>query len=81
MTEVATWSELIYNISPYSWAYIGIAIALGCSIIGAAWYFPQFTTPYNHLLGVFSSLVQVLSVVLLKLPESDQRILSGSSEL
>ena len=33
------WGELLYNISPYSWAYVGIGIALGASVIGAAWYF------------------------------------------
>jgi hypothetical protein len=32
------WGELFYNISPYSWAYVGIGIALGASVIGAAWY-------------------------------------------
>jgi F0F1-type ATP synthase membrane subunit c/vacuolar-type H+-ATPase subunit K len=41
MTTVDTinsWGELFYNISPYSWAYVGIGIALGASVIGAAWY-------------------------------------------
>jgi V-type H+-transporting ATPase proteolipid subunit len=28
---------LFYNTSPYSWAYVGVAISLGFSIIGAAW--------------------------------------------
>ena len=32
-----TWSQLFYCISPYTWAYMGIAIAFGLSIIGAAW--------------------------------------------
>ena len=32
-----TWGELFYGISPYAWGYTGIAIALGFSIIGAAW--------------------------------------------
>jgi len=36
-TIISTWSDLFYNISPYNWAYLGIAIALGCSILGAAW--------------------------------------------
>lgn len=38
MSTITTWGELFYNISPYSWAYVGIAIALGASVIGAAWY-------------------------------------------
>ena len=37
------WGQVFYNISPYSWAYMGIAIALGASVIGAAWY--SFTYP------------------------------------
>jgi hypothetical protein len=38
MAEVYdTWSEVFYNISPYSWAYVGIALSLAASIIGAGW--------------------------------------------
>jgi len=32
-----TWADMFYAISPYSWAYTGIGIALGSSVIGAAW--------------------------------------------
>jgi len=28
---------MFYAISPYSWAYVGIGIALAASVIGAAW--------------------------------------------
>lgn len=35
--ELNTWSDIFYSISPYSWAYTGIGIALGVSIVGAAW--------------------------------------------
>lgn len=31
------WGQIFYDISPYSWAYVGIGIALGASVIGAAW--------------------------------------------
>lgn len=31
------YSTLFYDISPYSWAYVGIGLALGLSIAGAAW--------------------------------------------
>ena len=31
------WSDLFMNIDPLAWAYSGIAIALGTSIVGAAW--------------------------------------------
>lgn len=32
-----TWAEILSALSPYSWAYIGLGLALGLSIIGAAW--------------------------------------------
>ena len=32
-----TWGDLFYCIRPESWAYMGIAIALGFSIMGASW--------------------------------------------
>mmetsp|Transcript_29460 Transcript_29460/g.34047 ORF Transcript_29460/g.34047 Transcript_29460/m.34047 type:complete len:183 (+) Transcript_29460:62-610(+) len=35
--NVANWSDLFYGIYPYSWANLGIAFALGFSIVGAAW--------------------------------------------
>ena len=34
---ITGWKDMFYCISPYSWAYMGIALALGMSIIGAAW--------------------------------------------
>ena len=38
MSTYEDWGDLFYHISPYSWAYVGIGIALGASVIGAAWY-------------------------------------------
>ena len=35
---ITGWKDMFYCISPYSWAYMGVALALGLSIIGAAWY-------------------------------------------
>jgi len=32
-----TWADVLSSISPYSWAYVGLALSLGLSIIGAAW--------------------------------------------
>ena len=33
----ASCDELLTNISPYAWAYAGIALGLGLSVVGAAW--------------------------------------------
>jgi hypothetical protein len=32
------WKDMFYCISPHSWAYMGVALSIGLSIIGAAWY-------------------------------------------
>ena len=31
------YNELFYYTNPYSWAYVGVAIGMGFSIVGAAW--------------------------------------------
>lgn len=31
------WKDMFYCISPLSWLYMGIALAMGLSIFGAAW--------------------------------------------
>ena len=36
-TYADTWNDLFASISGYSWAYLGIGLALGTSIAGAAW--------------------------------------------
>ncbi len=40
MSEIGlytNWADVFYSISPYTWGYLGVAFALGLSIIGAAW--------------------------------------------
>ncbi len=31
------WKDMFYCIDPNAWAYMGVALSLGLSIIGAAW--------------------------------------------
>ena len=31
------WYDILMNINPYLWAYLGLALSLGFSVIGAAW--------------------------------------------
>ena len=35
--SILYYSDLFYETNPYSWAYVGVAIAIGFSIVGAAW--------------------------------------------
>eukprot|EP00474_Spongospora_subterranea_P008984 CRZ09442.1 hypothetical protein [Spongospora subterranea] len=37
MSTTDTWLSILSSISPYSWASMGIGLALGLSIIGAGW--------------------------------------------
>ena len=45
-TNPEQWTEILYCINPYAWGNIGIALGLGFSIIGAAWYLFTFYKQY-----------------------------------
>lgn len=34
---ITNWGDMFYCINPYSWAYLGVAFAIGLSIFGAVW--------------------------------------------
>ncbi|KAF3334925.1 V-type proton ATPase subunit c''2-like protein [Carex littledalei] len=38
MTRSSSWLQALVRISPYTFAAIGIAISIGVSVLGAAWY-------------------------------------------
>jgi len=35
--EGGNWPDIFNNVSPHAWAYFGMALSLGLSVIGAAW--------------------------------------------
>ena len=35
--NIKSWGQMIYCIYPYSWAYLGVALSITLSILGAVW--------------------------------------------
>jgi hypothetical protein len=67
--EASSWARALVQISPYTFSAIGIAVSIGVSVLGAAWYlsssifiylFLKFSISENlsvitwDLLGVFT---------------------------
>jgi len=56
-TLPTTWSDVFYSINPYTWANVGVGLALGLSILGAAWYH------FIFLFSLFSLLESIINLV------------------
>jgi V-type H+-transporting ATPase proteolipid subunit len=58
-TLPTTWSDVFYSINPYTWANVGVGLALGLSILGAAWY--DFIFLFSLIRGIFLTGSSLLS--------------------
>ncbi|KAG6421652.1 hypothetical protein SASPL_118209 [Salvia splendens] len=47
VTSSSSWVRALLQISPYTFSAIGIAISIGVSVLGAAWYFSHIGNIYN----------------------------------
>ena len=34
---IESWGQMLYCVYPYSWAYMGVALSIALSIVGAVW--------------------------------------------
>ena len=56
LTRSSSWARALINISPYTFSAIGIAIAIGVSVLGAAWYFFTYTLSFFLRMFILSIL-------------------------
>ena len=73
--DYQSWSCLLWEISPFAWAYLGIAIAIGFSIVGAAWGI-QLTGASLLGAAVKSPRIRSKNLVRFLISESPRRVLS-----
>ena len=88
---VTSWGDMFYCISPYSWAYAGIGLAITFSIIGAVWGIfltgasimgaavrvPRVTTK-NLVSVVFCEAVAIYGVIMAIIMNEKIEIYSGN---
>jgi hypothetical protein len=68
--------RFLESISPYTWASLGIALCIGLSVVGSAWYVHtsgKDRTGSNVTAGVFSRPVCPSLVVVSRLPGYERR--------
>lgn len=64
------WAELLTALSPYGWGQMGVAFALGLSIVGAAW---GIWTTGSSLVGAAIKAPRIRSKNLVRYVESNFR--------
>lgn len=56
----SSWARALVKISPYTFSAIGIAISIGVSVLGAAWFESSNSLLFNHVrVSIFNSIMIV----------------------
>ncbi len=74
------WGEVLSDINPYAFAFVGVGLAIGLSVLGAAWGI--FITG-SSLLGAAVRAPRITSKNLIRcaLPAVSARVLAGAPRL